>query len=42
MDIEGVNIKFGIFFELVIDFFVFKGDKVDNISGVSGVGDKSV
>lgn len=42
MDVEGVNMKFGILLEFVIDFFVFKGDKVDNILGVFGVGDKSV
>lgn len=42
MDVQGVQDKFGIFLELVIDFFVFKGDKVDNIFGVLGVGDKSV
>ena len=41
MDIEGVNTKFGIPPELVIDFLALKGDKVDNIPGVPGVGDKS-
>ncbi|MAI39074.1 DNA polymerase I [Alteromonas sp.] len=41
MDIEGVNTKFGIPTELVIDFLALKGDKVDNIPGVPGVGDKS-
>ena len=41
MDVEGVNIKFGIPPELVIDFLALKGDKVDNIPGVPGVGDKS-
>lgn len=41
MDIEGVTTKFGIPPELVIDFLALKGDKVDNIPGVPGVGDKS-
>ena len=41
MDTEGVNTKFGIPPELVIDFLALKGDKVDNIPGVPGVGDKS-
>jgi DNA polymerase-1 len=41
MDIEGVNTKFGVPPELVIDFLALKGDKVDNIPGVPGVGDKS-
>ena len=41
MDVEGVKDKFGIPPELVIDFLALKGDKVDNIPGVPGVGDKS-
>jgi DNA polymerase-1 len=41
MDVDGVNTKFGIPPELVIDFLALKGDKVDNIPGVPGVGDKS-
>ena len=41
MDVEGVKNKFGIPPELVIDFLALKGDKVDNIPGVPGVGDKS-
>ena len=41
MDVGGVNTKFGIPPELVIDFLALKGDKVDNIPGVPGVGDKS-
>ncbi|TKB02534.1 DNA polymerase I [Alteromonas portus] len=41
MDVEGVNTKFGIPPELVVDFLALKGDKVDNIPGVPGVGDKS-
>ena len=41
MDIEGVNQKFGVPPELIIDFLALKGDKVDNIPGVPGIGDKS-
>ncbi|WP_166422452.1 DNA polymerase I [Paraglaciecola sp. 20A4] len=41
MDPQGVIEKFGIPPELVIDFLALKGDKVDNIPGVPGVGDKS-
>ena len=41
MDVPGVTEKFGIPPELVIDFLALKGDKVDNIPGVPGVGDKS-
>ena len=41
MDVEGVKDKFGIPPELIIDFLALKGDKVDNIPGVPGVGDKS-
>lgn len=41
MDIEGVKQKFGVPPELIIDFLALKGDKVDNIPGVPGVGDKS-
>lgn len=41
MDREGVVEKFGIPPELIIDFLALKGDKVDNIPGVPGVGDKS-
>ncbi|MBU2978459.1 DNA polymerase I [Alteromonas sp. C1M14] len=41
MDIDGVKEKFGIPPELIIDFLALKGDKVDNIPGVPGVGDKS-
>lgn len=41
MDPQGVIDKFGIPPELVIDFLALKGDKVDNIPGVPGVGDKS-
>ncbi|MFA3792879.1 DNA polymerase I [Aliiglaciecola sp. SL4] len=41
MDTEGVVEKFGIPANLIIDFLALKGDKVDNIPGVPGVGDKS-
>lgn len=41
MDVEGVVEKFGVPAELIIDYLALKGDKVDNIPGVPGVGDKS-
>lgn len=41
MDERGVEDKFGIPPSLIIDFLALKGDKVDNIPGVPGVGDKS-
>lgn len=41
MDIEGVQKKFGIGPELIIDFLALMGDKVDNIPGVPGVGEKT-
>ena len=41
MNEQGVVEKFGIPPSLVIDFLALKGDKVDNIPGVPGVGDKS-
>lgn len=41
MDVDGVVEKFGIPAELIIDFLALKGDKVDNIPGVPGVGDKT-
>lgn len=41
MDIEGVKEKFGIPPELIIDFLALMGDKVDNIPGVAGVGEKT-
>ncbi|MBF1803158.1 DNA polymerase I [Alloalcanivorax profundimaris] len=40
-DIEGVKKKFGIGPELIIDFLALMGDKVDNIPGVPGVGEKT-
>ncbi|MEH6442829.1 MAG: DNA polymerase I [Oceanospirillaceae bacterium] len=41
MDVEGVNEKFGIPPELIIDYLALMGDKVDNIPGVPGVGEKT-
>ena len=40
MDVAGVNEKFGIPPELIIDYLALMGDKVDNIPGVPGVGEK--
>lgn len=41
MDPAGVVEKFGIGPELIIDFLALMGDKVDNIPGVPGVGEKT-
>ncbi|MDB3856468.1 DNA polymerase I, partial [Halieaceae bacterium] len=41
LDVEGVKEKFGIPPELIIDFLALMGDKVDNIPGVAGVGEKT-
>ncbi|QSV14009.1 DNA polymerase I [Photobacterium ganghwense] len=41
MDPEGVVEKFGIGPELIIDYLALMGDKVDNIPGVPGVGEKT-
>ncbi len=41
MDVQGVNEKFGIGPELIIDYLALMGDKVDNIPGVPGVGEKT-
>ncbi len=41
MDIDGVKEKFGIPPNLIIDFLALMGDKVDNIPGVAGVGEKT-
>ncbi|CAA0116301.1 DNA polymerase I [BD1-7 clade bacterium] len=41
MDVPGVVDKFGIGPELIIDFLALMGDKVDNIPGVAGVGEKT-
>lgn len=41
MDRDGVIEKFGIPPELIIDYLALMGDKVDNIPGVPGVGEKT-
>jgi len=41
LDVEGVKEKFGIPPEMIIDFLALMGDKVDNIPGVPGVGEKT-
>lgn len=41
MDIAGVYEKFGVGPEHIIDFLALMGDKVDNIPGVPGVGEKT-
>ncbi|MGL5430252.1 MAG: DNA polymerase I [Vibrio sp.] len=41
LDRDGVIEKFGIPPELIIDYLALMGDKVDNIPGVPGVGDKT-
>lgn len=41
LDIQGVNDKFGIPPELIIDYLALMGDKADNIPGVPGVGEKT-
>ncbi|WP_339489235.1 DNA polymerase I [Pseudomonas sp. EL_65y_Pfl2_R95] len=40
-DIDGVKEKFGVGPELIIDYLALMGDKVDNIPGVPGVGEKT-
>lgn len=40
-DREGVIEKFGVPPELVIDYLALMGDKVDNIPGMTGVGEKT-
>ncbi|HHQ4580309.1 TPA: DNA polymerase I [Aeromonas hydrophila] len=40
-DREGVIEKFGVPPELIIDYLALMGDKVDNIPGMSGVGEKT-
>ena len=40
-DVDGVHEKYGIGPELIIDFLALMGDKVDNIPGVPGVGEKT-
>jgi len=41
LDVEGVNTKFGLPPELIIDYLALMGDKADNIPGVPGVGPKT-
>ncbi|MGF1876819.1 DNA polymerase I [Photobacterium frigidiphilum] len=41
MDPAGVVEKFGVGPELIIDYLALMGDKVDNIPGVPGVGEKT-
>ena len=41
LDVEGVKEKFGIPPEMIIDYLALMGDKVDNIPGVPGVGEKT-
>lgn len=41
MDPQGVEDKFGIPPSLIIDYLALMGDKVDNIPGVPGVGEKT-
>ncbi len=41
MDVPGVTDKFGIPPDRIIDFLALMGDKVDNIPGVAGVGEKT-
>lgn len=40
-DEGGVKEKFGVGPELIIDYLALMGDKVDNIPGVPGVGEKT-
>jgi len=41
LDIEGVRAKYGFGPERMIDYLALMGDKVDNIPGVPGVGEKT-
>ncbi|MED5296414.1 MAG: DNA polymerase I, partial [Pseudomonadota bacterium] len=41
LDVAGVKDKFGLPPELIIDYLALMGDKVDNIPGVPGVGEKT-
>jgi len=41
LDIPGVNAKYGFGPGLMIDYLALMGDKVDNIPGVPGVGEKT-
>ncbi|WNK20695.1 DNA polymerase I [Halomonas piscis] len=41
LDVAGVEDKFGLPPERIVDFLALMGDKVDNIPGVPGVGEKT-
>ncbi|MBS9403884.1 DNA polymerase I [Halomonas sp. TRM85114] len=41
LDASGVEAKFGLPPSLIIDFLALMGDKVDNIPGVPGIGEKT-
>jgi DNA polymerase-1 len=41
LDVEGVRAKYGFAPELMIDYLALMGDKVDNIPGVPGIGEKT-
>jgi DNA polymerase I len=41
LDVAGVKAKFGVPPSLIIDYLALMGDKVDNIPGVPGVGEKT-
>ncbi|AJQ93148.1 DNA polymerase I [Gynuella sunshinyii] len=41
LDVQGVNDKYGFGPEHMIDYLALMGDKVDNIPGVPGVGEKT-
>ncbi len=41
LDVEGVIAKYGFGPELMIDYLALMGDKVDNIPGVPGIGEKT-
>ncbi|MBY5993380.1 DNA polymerase I [Ferrimonas balearica] len=41
LDVPGVKAKFGVGPELIIDLLAMMGDKVDNIPGLPGVGEKT-
>ena len=41
LDVDGIKQKYGLPPELIIDYLALMGDKVDNIPGVPGVGEKT-
>lgn len=41
LDVQGVRDKYGFGPELMIDYLALMGDKVDNIPGIPGVGEKT-